>query len=363
MSIPKKVREQQEMAMNKAKPATQEPLAVEPTPIEPSVEEPPAPAEPAEPAPVELTPQEPAQPTEPEPEPKPAPEPKKDSQYTGMSEDDLRKELARKDQSLRVLKSKYDAEVPRLAAEVKEMRELANNLLKMNQQNAQAPVAPTATGNEPGAPVAPPATRLPKGDAGTGDIDLTQFYTDEEIEDFGEDFLTRTLMGTRKIAESQVSPVLKEQQELQRRLETQNQNSFLGQLRTLIPGFDEQNTDYGFIDYLEKTPVSEFSTRTIKDELQDAQTSFDAERVAKIFKSYNPGGGDSPVLPSVESQVVPRSKSAPTPSPASHGKPTYTVEQFQDQMETVRRIKDPGLRLKKMQELNQAAAEGRVESR
>jgi len=179
-----------------------------------------------------------------------------------QSEDDLAK-LRNKYSSLR---GKYDAEVPRLHSRNKELEGQLQQLLEENK-SLRGEIASTQT---------------------------KAFLTDKDTETYGEDMVHLVRRGAREEAAKYAAEAaeLKTQiQQLKRQLDSAtsasaaaSEDMFYAKLTQEFPAWAEQNTDKGFLEWLNTTdPVYGFVRNSA---LQGAFERRDAHAVAEIFKAY-----------------------------------------------------------------------------
>lgn len=183
-----------------------------------------------------------------------------------------------------VLNGKYQAEVPRLNARAKQLE----------TENEQLKASKTTTLPAPGAQV----------DASA--IDLSQYYSPEDIALYGDKLLrgqlaatlgavTRTLEATAKAAAKSVTDPLTQQHEQQRQSAQEEQQSnavaaearFQAALSMAIPGWEQQNEDAGFMAWLNQfDPAKQRSRMAL---LKDAHAAHDSETAIEIFKAFREG--------------------------------------------------------------------------
>lgn len=193
----------------------------------------------------------------------------------------------------KVLSGKYSTEVPRMAAEIRQLKEQTQKLeAELNAARNQPSVPPT---------VKP-----------------------EEVERYGEEFVD----FTRRVAQSvspEVGEIKKTVDQLRAEQERLARDRFFSDLATKAPQWETLNTDSGFLAWLAE--LDPYTGRPRQELFDDAYSRWDAWRVANFFNSY---GGTKPAAaspkPSLEEQVVPSASRAESPPPA---KKVYTVSQVQ----------------------------------
>jgi hypothetical protein len=217
------------------------------------------------------------------------------------------------EQKYHTLKGKFDAEVPRLYAQVREMNDQIKQLVA---ENAAAKAQP--------APTVPVSDR--------------PLITEQDKEAFGSDLLDLIDRATeQKLAGSR-------QLEAQLRAEIEQLNNKLGNvterqvvsdkdryesaLTNAVPDWQAMNVDQGFLAWLaEVDPVYGMPRQYA---LNNAYESLDATRTANIFNQYKktlaPATQAQP-KPNLQSQVAPtRSRTSPAPTNPNVDKRVYTQQ-------------------------------------
>ena len=240
-------------------------------------------------------------------------------------------------QKFRTLEGKYNAEVPRYAGEVRQLKQEIQNLKTAVQ-------------------VAPKTESAPAIEWGT--------INPDDYEEYGEDM--------KKLA-SQISKLVGTVQELKTEndsLKTQvgtvyqaseqtNFDSFLGKVRQAYPSFDEQDRDPDFIDWVERMGI----------DLNGIGQSRNVNKAVEVYKAYAQVSGkyqpkppvvEPPANPAVQKQVVPP-KSRPAPAPDGQKKKMWTRDEINKVYEDIKLgfIKEEQA-YKLKQEIFTANAEGRV---
>jgi len=168
-------------------------------------------------------------------EPQPAPEPKSEPEPS-VSEDKWEHKYRR-------LQGKYDAEVPRLYSELKELKA---TLMQMQQ-------APPK--QEPKAEKPPEPKKL---------------ITDQDVEAFGDDLID----VARRVAREEMSAKLqvelekmhRENEALKSQMTAVQGNTFEARLRQTIPDFDEINNDARWVEWLNEVDPLEGEPRRVRAE-------------------------------------------------------------------------------------------------
>jgi hypothetical protein len=245
------------------------------------------------------------------------------------------------------LKGKYDAEVPRLHAQMKEMNAQVQALISENMavKAAQQTAQP--------APVQTLITEQDKEAFGSDLLDLIDRATESKIAGFRE----------------RESQLLNEVKELKGRLgnvsERQvvsDKDRFIAGLSQQVPDWEALNVDQGFLAWLsEVDPVYGLPRQAA---LNNAYEALDATRTASIFKQYKLTLPQAPARKNQElqRQVAPtRSRTSTAPATSSTEPRTFTqgeIAQFYDEWR--RGYIDEADAVKIEQEIAAAVSAGRV---
>lgn len=272
---------------------------------------------------------EPQQPISQEPEPKPVvPEETWERKYL-------------------TLKGMYDAEVPRLHAQ---MRELNGQVQSLIAENATAKAQQS---------VAQPTS-------------AKTLITEQDKEAFGSDLLDLIDRASeQKVAEfrSHNSQLMDEIRELKGKLgnvsERQvvsDKDRFLAKLEAQVPNWETLNVDQGFLAWLAEVDPIYGLPRQVA--LSNAYESFDADRTATIFKQYQNTLAPTQQRPSqqLQSQVAPtRSRASSAPATSAGDKPIYSQEQIANfYNEWIKGHIDPAEAERIEKDINAAYSEGRI---
>jgi uncharacterized protein YukE len=241
----------------------------------------------------------------------------------------------------KTLQGLFNAEVPKLQGQVKELSARLERASDQLEKAAQKPPAPT-----------PPAELADKSDVDTFGQDMLEMVTR---------VVTRALGGVAQRVDASVSTLEKRLATVEASLNGTSQTVaytaeqvFFDRLKELAPNWEKLNTDDAFLLWLsEADPVYGVPRQNA---LNAARGALDASRAAAIFNAFSP-----PAPPVPDKQVSPRSSAAPQPSPAS--KPILTQAQIASFYRDVQLGKYRG-RDQEMKNseaiINQALAEGRV---
>ena len=319
MALPRQVEEQL-----KEIEAYEKQLQTAATDPAPAVSTPAPAAQPTDPAPAPAAVTDPA-PAVPAPAPAPAEEPKWEQRY-------------------KTLKGMYDADVPRLYAQVKE---LTDAIAQLQARPAPAP-APAPAGEK--------------------------LVTDEDVQAFGEDLIAVQRKVAREVAAEfrpELDAVKAENAKLREQLGQTGaqvaEASFDQRLHRLVPDFAALNDDPRWIAWLDEVdPLLRGPRRIVA---QEALNRGDAEGVAHYVdlfrKSITPAPAPDDAAAAkaaeLERQIQPR-RAAGNGAPAPQGK-TYTSAHITDMFSRAARLSASGQHdeARKLEaEIDAAYTEGRV---
>lgn len=209
----------------------------------------------------------------------------------------------------RVLQGKYNAEVPRLQTQVREMSSNMQNLQSqlvttqalmqsLNQRQASAPAqAPAA--------VPPASARLVK---------------DEEVKTFGPDLYDFIQRAAREVmpqapaqpnaqVTQQVQQVKQQVDQIASKVAVNDQQKMVALLDEKVPDWSKLNTDEAFLAWLEQPePYSGVKRFQLFDE---AAARFDGPRVAAFFKGFQNEHAPTPTQPQAPAPAAPAASAAP----------------------------------------------------
>jgi hypothetical protein len=246
----------------------------------------------------------------------------------------------------RVLQGRYNAEVPRLHQQTKELKaELADLQARLTQ-------APTG----PATPETSPVDELRKkyGDA------------------YGDDLANDTEALARAIVAKELEKEARRVEQLERQIqETQASNAqaqFFATLSARVPHWQDINADQGWIAWLGEFDPVVGATR--QDVLDYAQSQADADRVAAIFEAYVLTRQPMPVaVPTaqrplqtgyIQDQVVPRSQGT-APSVAQPARRVYSEREIGELLDIRHLRRLPAEQQKALRnDIDLAVAEGRI---
>lgn len=218
------------------------------------------------------------------------------------------------------LKGMYDADVPRLYAQMREMNTQVQTLIA---ENAQLKVQPQR---------APEPSRQ------------TPLITEKDTEAFGPDLLdvmSRMVEEKTVGIKTELAQVKAENEHLKGRLgnvsERQvvsNKDLFEIGLTGRVPDWRALNVDQGFMAWLQEVDEVYGIPRQVS--LNSAYERFDADRVGAIFNAYKklitpttPAAPKPTNAKELQRQIAPtRTRNAPTPVDTSSNKPIWTQAQI-----------------------------------
>lgn len=296
------------------------------------------------PAPADPAPADDPKPAEPPADPVPAPaDPKPVDTKPTPADPAVADE--KWEQKYKTLKGMYDAEVPRLHAELRDLKATVESLRKQPE-----PAEPT----KPAAP--------------------TKLVTDADVEAFGSDLIEVQRKVAREVAaefRSELDSLKAENAELRKQIGDTGtkvtEASFETRLHRLVPDFEAVNTDPAWIAWLEEVDPMLRGPR--KMAAQVAFSNGDAEGVAHYVSLFKAATAPAAVEPAsqkaeeLERQIQPSRNNAASAPVASPKGRTYTTA---DINKMFKQVTDFGVRgeidkARKLEaEIDAAYMEGRV---
>lgn len=240
-------------------------------------------------------------------------------------------------QKYRTLQGMYNAEVPRLHAQ---NRDLSNRVQQLEQLLATFSSAP-----------APAAAAAPAAQA-------ERFVSDKDVEEYGESIevmrkvsreelsaLSGRLAKIETTLQQMQTNVVPQVQAVAHRQAQNAQQQFWADLSTAVPNWREVNDTQDFQSWLLQTdPLTGITRQTY---LEDAQRALDAPRVAAFFSTWLKSTGKAvaqsdgsapavaPATSELEKQVAP-GRARNTGAPQSNKGKTYTPEDIRKFFNDVR---------------------------
>lgn len=273
---------------------------------------------------------------QPQPDPEPAPKDEPAADPAPQDPQDQKPQDPPKDDpwehKYKVMEGKYRAEVPRLAADNRDLRQKLDALTADLERLKSQPSTPAQS-----------------------------LISPEDREKYGDDLLD----VIKRTAQEQVAAKDAEIAELKRRLDGVHQDTaktaevtFYDRLGEIVPDWVSINAEEGFLKWLDE--YDEFTGRTRQDLLSDAEQARDAVRVARFFTKWKAEQTQSVATSqrALESQVVPDSNKV-VKAPA--GKRFFTRAEIQQFYAAARRGEISSKDMVAMEaEIHAATVEGRI---
>jgi hypothetical protein len=245
------------------------------------------------------------------------------------------------------LKGMYDAEVPRLHAQ---MRELNGQVQSLIAENA------TARAQQPAAQPSSPKTLITEQDKeafGSDLLDLIDRASEQKVAEFRSH--NSQLMGEIKELKGKLGDVSERQG-------VSDKDRFIAKLAAQVPNWETLNVDQGFLAWLAEVDPIYGLPRQVA--LSNAYESSDADRTAIIFKQYQGMLAPTQQRPSqqLQSQVAPtRSRASSAPATSAGDKPIYSQDQIANfYNEWIKGHIDPAEAERIEKDINAAYSEGRI---
>lgn len=174
------------------------------------------------------------------------------------------------EQKYKVLQGKYNAEVPRYARELRDLKDQLESQTSIlagleNIRNEPAPVAPQVSGSSS--------------------------ISQEEIDDYGPEFFDIVARQASLAMSPQLAEIKQQLQQMNsgmgnvaQRLQQTDQERVHAYLDNNVPSWQQLNDDDGFLTWLEQ--VDRFTGQSRRKLLTEAYQQHDAPRVAAFFTSY-----------------------------------------------------------------------------
>jgi hypothetical protein len=240
-------------------------------------------------------------------------------------------------QKYKTLQGMYNAEVPRLHQQNKEMTQRVQQMEQLLASLSAQQQAPAQHS-----------------------VQVEQLVSDKDVEEYGE-----SLDVMRKVSREELTPVAQRLAQIENMLRAMQNNvvpqvqavaqrqqlnaeqQFWSDLSFVVPNWKEVNDNQDFQTWLlQADPLTGITRQTYLD---DAQRSLDSRRVANFFGTWLESTGQAPVAQStgnassseLEKQVNP-GRSRSTGTPASKQGKTYTPSDIQKFFEDVRKGKYKG---------------------
>jgi hypothetical protein len=169
----------------------------------------------------------------------------------------------------KTLQGMFNAEVPRLKSEVKDLKsQLETSIARLDLASQAKAESPSSN---------------------------QRLVTDKDVEDFGGDLVDLIKRQATEVAQSELSKKIskleEENAQLQREVtgvsERQGENArrdYFVELSRLVPDYEALNVDQGFLDWLNEVDLLSGNQR--QEYLNHAFNSFDPMRTANLFNTY-----------------------------------------------------------------------------
>lgn len=238
------------------------------------------------------------------------------------------------------LQGMFNAEVPRLNAQVKELQQQLQQVLAKAQAPAKAP--------EP----------------------QEKLVTEKDVEAFGGELLDVIKRQAVEAVQADFAKLQAENAELRKQLggvaEKQghvDRRTYFAELAAAVPDYEKLNTDQGFLAWLaELDPVSGLNRQTF---LTAAYENLDAQRTAAVFSTYKQTLAKQPVnaaAQELQRQVAPGTSRASTPTTQATGAEKIwslaEIERFYVDVSKGKYVRDEATRIEA--EIDAAVAAGRL---
>jgi hypothetical protein len=232
----------------------------------------------------------------------------------------------------KVIDGKYKAEVPRLAAQIRELSQKVDSLSAENEELKSRPATPAQT-----------------------------LISPEDREKYGDDLLDVIKRAAKEEVgskEAEIAVLKKQLESITSTTAKQSEVSFYDRLGQLVSDWPAINDDPNFHEWLDE--YEELTGKRRQDLLSEAETSKDADRVARFFSRWKAQQESSKAntTQALAAQTVPDSKPVVKP-PA--GKRFFTRAEIADFYARARRGEIGQKELVAMEsEIHTASIEGRV---
>lgn len=291
--------------------------------------------------------QEPEPPAEPTPDPQPA-EPQPQPQVTPPEPSEPEPDWK---QRAKTLEGKYNAEVPRLHGQLKDLNsQLSQALEEIHKLKTVQPTPPEPRRQE----------LITKDDEETFGSDLIDLSRRVVREEFAQ--LAPQVIGELR---KEFAPIREQVGEVQKETAQTKEDRFWTSVDSAVPDWREIDQDPQWLEWLGE--VDPMVGKTRQEALNDAHNSLDAARVASIFKVWK--GAFRPEQPApqptnqkreeLQRQVAPSKSRAATTAPAPER--TWTAAEYERAFDPrLSATMDAGEISKLQADADKAYAEGRV---
>ena len=252
----------------------------------------------------------------------------------------------------KTIQGKYNAEVPRLNADLKDLRnQLTTALAQIDELKSR-----TARTTEPSQPL----------------------VTDKDVEAFGSDLIDVIDRKAREVASQMVGTEMAELKAENQRLHDQlsgvterqvsnDRRAYFAELARIVPDYEAINVDEGFLGWLSE--VDPLSGMTRQDYLTNAWNTFDVQRTAALFNTYKqmtappPAPAPAAAKQQLQRQVAPGTSKVSTTAPTNTADRVWSMNEIDQFYKAVARGEYRGSEAEQVRieaEIDQAVAEGRI---
>lgn len=231
------------------------------------------------------------------------------------------------------LQGKYNAEVPRYAAQ---LREANQYIQQLQEQLNKAPAEPQA--------------------------DLDAEYK-EAADLFGEDLVKFTRKMAQAEADRRIAELKQSQQQVEQRIAQSENDRFFAQVDAAVPGWRDIDNDPAWLGWLQEYDPLLGAPRQAA--LEQAAATHDVNRVSHLFTAFlstrrQPAAPAAPQPSRAQlEQVTPRSGAVPTaPTPQARIYTQADIQRLLDPRYLNRLPRDQQVAIER--DIDQAAAEGRI---
>lgn len=254
----------------------------------------------------------------------------------------------------RRLQGKYDAEVPRLHGEVRELKQMLQQIQAEKAQSQQAQSQSEAEQS--------------------GQKSKDPLVTDKDVEAFGDDLIDLQRRVAKEVAgefQQELGKLRQENEQLRQQVTQTQGATFETRLLQAIPDFQQVNTDPKWIAWLgEFDPMIQGPRRAVAEAAYNRGDVDAVKAYVDLFKQTieqpKPAQPKSEIKPDrqaeLQRQVQPTKSSAPAPTPNAGGR-VISSQEFERGMDRAARLMregkfDEAAALES--EMSAAVAEGRV---
>ena len=236
------------------------------------------------------------------------------------------------------LQGKYNAEVPRYAAQLREANQYIQQLQEQLSQARQAPA-----------------------EVQTPDLDAEY---QEAADLFGEDLVKFTRKMAQAEADRRIAELKQSQQQVEQRIAQSENDRFFAQVDSAVPGWRDIDNDPAWLGWLQEYDPMLGAPRQAA--LEQAAAAHDVSRVAHLFTAFlstrrQPAAPAAPQPSRAQlEQVTPRSSAVPSASPMQQAR-VYTqadIQRLLDPRHLNRLPRDQQMAIER--DIDQAVAEGRI---